>query len=244
MRDGSLQGDTSSTNERPPRRRSLHWGAALTASVLLTSVAIWQLAPREASSGVVTRTTTIELAANQRLDFSGGADPLAISPDGKRLAYVASEGGRLQLFVRELEAFDATPIGGTDDAQYPFYSPDGSEVAFIADGTLQRVPVAGGAAVPICDIPTIGRAGTWGSDGTIVFAADTGLMRVDAAGGTPTRVVSRNAEIDGQPHLYPRWLPNDRGIVSTVRFLPGFGSDAIAVLDLQTDEWQVVGAGV
>ena len=244
VRDGSFQEDTpSATGEIPPRRHSVGWGAALAAAVLLTAIGTWQLAPRETTSGVLTR-TTIELAANQRLDFSGGADPLAISPDGNRLVYAASEEGRLQLYVRELDAFDATPIAGTDGAQYPFFSPDGLEVAFLADGTLQRVPVGGGAAVPVCDVPTIGRAGTWGSDGMIVFAADTGLMRVDAAGGTPTRVVSRNAEIDGQPHRYPRWLPNGRGIVSTVWSLPGFEFDTVAVLDLQTDEWQIVGAGV
>ena len=141
VRDGSFQEDTpSATGEIPPRRHSVGWGAALAAAVLLTAIGTWQLAPRETTSGVLTR-TTIELAANQRLDFSGGADPLAISPDGNRLVYAASEEGRLQLYVRELDAFDATPIAGTDGAQYPFFSPDGLEVAFLADGTLQRVPV-------------------------------------------------------------------------------------------------------
>ena len=69
-------------------------------------------------------------------------------------------------------------------------------------------------------------------------------MRVDAAGGTPIPIVSRNPEIDERTHRYPRFLPDGRGIVSTVRFLPGFEPEAVAVLDLESEEWHVVGLGV
>ena len=244
MHDHPRQPDSlAPVAERSQRRRTVGWRAIAVVSVLLVGLVLWQMIPRDSSSDVVTR-TTIELPANQQLDFRGASDPLAISPDGERLVYAASADGRLQLYVRELDAFNARPIAGTDGARYPFFSPDGEEVAFIADGVLQRVPVAGGAAVPICDVPTIGRAGTWGSDDTIVFAGDSGLLRVDAAGGTPTPITSGNAEIDRLTHRYPRFLPDGRGIVSTVRFLPGFEPETVAVLDLESRDWHVVGPGV
>ena len=170
VRDESSHPDApAQTTQTTPKWYSAGWGAALVGSVLVTAFLAWQLAPRAPGSVILTR-TTIELAGNQRLDFRGASDPLAISPDGERLVYAASVEGRLQLYVRDLDAFDARPIAGTDGALYPFFSPDGEEVAFLADGILQRVPVAGGAAVPIGDEPTIGRAGTWGPDDTIVFA--------------------------------------------------------------------------
>jgi serine/threonine-protein kinase len=226
------------------RRVAVAWGAGAAAALVLVGALGWQLSRSDTISPPIMTRTTITLPGIQQLSLDGGADPLAISPDGSRVAYAAYGDGGLQLYLRELDAFDARPLPGTEGAQYPFFSADGSQIAFFADGKLQRLPVSGGAAIPVCEVETIGRAGTWGSDGTIVFGSLTGLWRVDAAGGTPERIVSRDPEMDAQGQGYPRFLPGSRGIVSTVYGLPGFEPSAVAVLDLESGEWNVVGVGV
>ena len=56
--------------------------------------------------------------ATAPLANQGGLD-LTISPDGKRIAYLAvkPENGNVELYVRELDALEARPIPGTEAAQ-------------------------------------------------------------------------------------------------------------------------------
>ena len=235
------QRDLARDARRPRWRHVAVWSAA--GGLALGAIAAWLAVPRQLVFPAAVTRATIELARDQTLDFREGADPLAISPDGKRVAYAASGDGGVQLYVRELDALEARPLPGTVGAQYPFFSPDGEHVAFAADGRLQRVALAGGAPVPIASAPAVSGAGTWSPDGSIVFDADRGLMRVDASGGQPERVVSRNPEINELTHRYPRFLPDGRGLLSTVHSLEGFEPAAVAVLDLRTAEWHVVSVG-
>ena len=114
--------------------------------------------------------------------------PLALSPDGRRLAYVARRDGRNQLHIRDLDAFEAKLLPDTEGARHPFFSPDGQSIAFFAGGKLKRVSILGGAPVAICDAPVNGHAGTWSSQGIIVFdPGASGLMQVEASGGVAER---------------------------------------------------------
>ena len=163
--------------------------AALGGVLVLSLVMRDRLTRTSGAPASVTR-TTLTLPAGQELDTASGAAPIAISPDGERVAYVARRDGRAQLYVRELDAFEPTLITGTDGAMYPFFSPDGMWVAFFADGKLKRVSIGGGAPLPICDASDVSPGGTWSPDGTIVFdPGDTaaGLTRVPATGGAPRR---------------------------------------------------------
>ena len=137
------------------------------------------------------------LSPNERLETLDGAQPLALSPDGRRLVYAARGDDIAQLYLRDLDAFEAKPIAGTEGAQYPFFSPDGEWVAFFADRNLKRVSIRGGSPVVICDAPVLGRGGTWSAEGTIVFdPGDSGLLRVSAAGGRPEPLTSQDAGMD------------------------------------------------
>lgn len=142
---------------------------------------------------------------------------LALSSDGSLLAYVATRGDRTQLFVRPMNGFEATPVAGSADAVSPFFSPDNEWIAFFADGKLKKAPVAGGAPVIICDAEA-GFGGSWGADGTIVFAPAPGspLWSVPAAGGTPSRLTRLDAERGEFSHRWPDILPAGRGVLFTV----------------------------
>ena len=207
------------------------------------AVLTWASRPAIDVPDVAVTRTTLTLPPNQELDTGGGAGPLAISPDGRRLAYVAAASGRTQLFVRSLDAFEARAIEGTDGAQYPFFSPDGDWVAFFADRKLKRVAIRGGSPLTVCDVPIVGRGGTWGDGGTIVFdPGRSGLMRVAAAGGRAELLTSRDPATDKQDLSWPQFLPGRRALVATVG-RTGSVDTAIAALSLDTREWHQLGRG-
>ena len=119
---------------------------------------------------------------------------LVISPDGTRLVFVGSVSGALsRLFVRRLDDWTMRELAGTQGATNPFISPDGQWVAFWKDGKIAKVPLEGGAVVPLADLGTM-TGGSWADDGDLVVgtgAPDTaGLVRIAAGGGAPTPVVN------------------------------------------------------
>ncbi|MBX7184906.1 MAG: protein kinase, partial [Vicinamibacteria bacterium] len=191
---------------------------------------------------------TLTIPADQTLEIVAGARPLAIAPDGRRVAYAALKNGSTGLYVRAVDAFEPVALEGTEGAGFPFFSPDGQSIAFFADGMLKRVAISGGAPVPICEAPGErpggrGRGGTWGPDGTIVFdPGDSGLMRVAAAGGTPTLLTGRDKAMDARNYWWPEFLPDGRGLLATVNGLETPG-DYIALRSMETGEWRVLGPG-
>jgi serine/threonine-protein kinase len=157
---------------------------------------------------------------------------IILSPDSALVAFVGQNtGGRRQLFVRRLSELRATPLAGTDDADGPFFSPDGQWIAFFAAGKLKKISVTGGGAFTICDAPN-GRGGAWNPDGTIVFSPDsrdvTPLMRVSSDGGTSQAMTALEAgEIS---HRWPQLLPGGKGVL----FTASSGSYEDANLVIQT----------
>ena len=150
-----------------------------------------------------------------------GAPP-EISPDGKVLVFVARQGGRRQLWLRPLDSTAARVLEGTDDADYPFWSPDSRSIAFFSGGRLRRLNVSGGPPQTILEEPGGGqtlssaRGGTWNQEGVIVLSTAMGpLRRVAAAGGPSTPVTAvDNGEIN---HRTPSFLPDGRRFVFTVQ---------------------------
>src|SRR5207249_1620652 len=70
---------------------------------------------------------------------------LALSPDGRRLVFVAAGDGPPRLWLRSLDAVDAQPLSGTENAAFPFWSPDSRSIGFFDDAKLKRLDVGGGS---------------------------------------------------------------------------------------------------
>ncbi|MDQ5858632.1 MAG: hypothetical protein M3542_10225, partial [Acidobacteriota bacterium] len=140
------------------------------------------------------------------------AGPVAISPDGLQLAFVARDSsGKSILWVRPLDSILARPLPGTASAVYPFWSPDSRFVAFFADGKLKRIEIAGGPPLSICDAPEP-RGGSWSRDGVILFEPQfrEPLYRVSATGGKPSPVTTFDASRKETTHRWPHFLPDGK----------------------------------
>ena len=115
---------------------------------------------------------------------------LAISPDGRRIAFVAAAAdGATRLWVRSLSNSTAQQIASTEGALYPFWSADSRQIGFFADGKLKRVDPSNGAMEIVCDAPPSAGA-SWNSRGVILFTYNHPgpIFKVDATGGVPQAV--------------------------------------------------------
>jgi serine/threonine-protein kinase len=143
-----------------------------------------------------------------------------VSPDGRRIAFTAVSGeSSPRLFVRSLDALEATAVAGTDGAKQPFWSPDGASLGFFALGKLMKVVVAGGVPVVICDAPN-GRGGTWSPSGTIVFSPNLifeGLAKVSADGGMVEPATLVDLDRGENSHRWPVFLPDGVHVLFHVR---------------------------
>jgi eukaryotic-like serine/threonine-protein kinase len=140
---------------------------------------------------------------------SGDPFSFALSPDGRRLAFVGNVEGESRLWVRSLANATAQPLAATDGASYPFWSPDGQAIGFFADGKLKRVELPGGTVTALADAPS-GRGGSWSREGVIVFAPrfNAALTRVAATGGTPSTLAP--LETGQSSQRWPQFLPDGR----------------------------------
>jgi Tol biopolymer transport system component len=212
------------------RDRTFMYLGWATAAMLLAAFAalLFRQTTGVAPSAASVMRTSIMLPASQRLTSEAADYPMAVSPDGTRIAYVAEEEAGTQLYVRELRELEPKAIAGTSGARHPFFSPDGQWVGFFAEGALQRVSVAGAAPLRICNISGLSMGGSWGPDNTIVFASrGTGLYKVSAAGGVPQPLAGSDLG------KWPEILPDHK----TVLFSTG---NAIAIIPLSGGQRRIL----
>jgi serine/threonine protein kinase len=123
-------------------------GIGLTLGFVLPRLRSTSLAPESVSR------LSIQLPPGQRVP-SGARAPLAISPDGRRVVYLARQSDGTQLYLRELDNFDARPLPGTENAQMPFFSPDGEWIGFFARRKLRKLSLNGESPLALADVPPL-----------------------------------------------------------------------------------------
>ena len=196
----------------PAKRPLPHlvWFAA-TALLLVATLALAIAYFRSASVEVRAVRSFILPPEKSSFNFTDtNAGSLSISPDGRRLTFVAPTAeGKYLLWVRSLDALSAQALAGTDGAYYPFWSPDSRFIGFFANGKLKRIEAAGGPTLTLSDAP-LARGGAWNRDGVIVFAPDAAgaLQQVSASGGVVSAVTKLDQARGELTHRWPYFLPD------------------------------------
>ena len=165
------------------------------------------------------------------ITFAPSSGPPEISPDGTRLTFTARDDkGKVMLYVRSLSALAAEPLPGTEDASYPFWSPDSHEIGFFAGGKLKKIDASGGPPQNLCDV-AVGRGGAWSRDGVIVFSpsATQSLLRVSAEGGATEPASKFDLARGDNSHRWPYFLPDGRHFLFWARSSHGLQEHQVYV---------------
>jgi Tol biopolymer transport system component len=207
---------TPAASEAPVARSGVRWwmaGAAVLAAALATvSVIHFRETPPEPAA------VRFQIPPPEGGTF---ATPyFALSPDGRKLAFTANaKNGSPMLWVRALDTLEARALPGTEEALYPFWSPDSRFVAFTAVEKLKKVDASGGPPQTLCNLPSTMLGGFWSQEGAIYFGnTASGIFRVPQAGGDPVAVTRVDAAHGEASHRNPVILPDGRRVLYNISF--------------------------
>ena len=230
------------------RRRPL--AAVVAALVLLgiAGVAGWSVYHAANAPRALAVPRLLNIALPEGVRFSPGG--VAISPDGMTLAYVAAPGaadpqrtpatlGDGRLYVRRLDSPNSTAVPDSDGARAPFFSADGSVLAFFTEKTLKKYSFADGSVTLIESVPPVTRGGAFLRDGRIVLTPTqvASLYVMPPTGGLGSPLTQLNEKAGEKSHMWPVMLPDGRLLYTIRRGTASNESDAdLAIFDPATQK--------
>jgi serine/threonine-protein kinase len=176
---------------------------------------------------------------------------VAISPDGKRVAFAGYSGGyggpgtRSQVYLREIAGLEVKPIPGTTMGSGPFFSPDGQWLGFrhVQSLATKKVALSGGAPVTIGPVDMF-FGSHWEGDDTILLTTEYpgAIRRLPAAGGTPQPVTELDPKKEDFFHYWPQLLPGGKAVLfsSSRSGIESYDDARIEVQALATGERRVL----
>jgi Tol biopolymer transport system component len=217
----------SSTGQRPRRSAAAVAGFL---GALLAGLAMWWALGRRPPADSPRPVWLSVLVPTDAPIASYGAQRIAFSPDGFRMAYASEQGGTTRLYLRAFDRPESVPVRDSDGAISPFFSADSRWLGYFLGTRLVKVPVDGGAPQTICEAGEV-RGASWGSDGMIVYSTGTsGLRRVPASGGASELLITPDNKKGEVAFYWPQILPGN----DTVLFGSFAGRPHVSLLSLKT----------
>jgi len=193
-------------------RRLMPIAGAVLITAALAAIAAWRWWPRPEPLPV--SRFTIVLPQDQQFSNTG-RQMIALSRDGKQLAYVANN----RLYLRAISDQRPRAIAGSDSTNgvilNPVFSPDGQSLAFfaLADNTLKRLSVVGGVPVTVCRSQGVPYGMSWDESGILYADGSRGILRCPSSGGMPEPLVKVEPEEFPQS---PQMLPGGTSVLFTL----------------------------
>lgn len=200
----ALSGSDSSVASRiapaPAKVRPWMWASIAIAAVVAAGVT-WLITQRSAPA------PRLQFA----IPMTGEVSHMALSPDGAMLAVVSpdEQSGIPMISVQRVGSPDIRVLVGTEGAAYPFWSPDGANLGFFANGKLQKIALAGGPPQPLANV-WAARGGSWGKRNVIIYEPDAGspIYRINSDGSGAAPLTDKIFTKDDQSHRWPMFLPD------------------------------------
>jgi serine/threonine protein kinase/dipeptidyl aminopeptidase/acylaminoacyl peptidase len=215
---GSQAGVAAPVAHRRRTRERVSWTLAIAAT--LAAIGFAAATFRLARKPEPVLYASINPPNGMNLNFSTeNVGAMTISPDGRLVTFsIADEKGTPALWLRPLSENSAHRIAGTENATFPFWSPDSRFIAFFADGKMKKVDLSGAPALAICEVGTNPRRGSWNRDGIIIFSASSlgPIAKVPASGGTAVPVTALDVKAGETTHRWASFLPDGKHFLYTV----------------------------
>jgi Tol biopolymer transport system component len=201
----------------PAWRRNLIAASVAVLGVVIVGLLVWlQFRPETPSMNAVRLSLGLPEGVTLHRHWHPFED-IALSPDGQTLAFAATDAsGQSSLWIRPLSSSEAQHVDQSEGALLPFWSPDSDSVGFWAAGKLKKVRRSGGAPEAIYSVPEIAQ-GTWGPDGSILFAraVNSPIVRVTPGGGAAKPVTSL---LPGEvSQMWVQFLPDGKHFIYLAR---------------------------
>jgi serine/threonine protein kinase len=196
---------TTTTTALPVAHRTNWKLFGAMAALLVAAVAIGLLSVRLASNHGPAHVQYFAIPVNNEVSH------MAISGDGTMLGFVSVNDvtGQRMLFVQRIGSRTSTVLPGTENALFPFWSPDDKYVGYFANRKLMKISISGGGPQQLASVSTP-RGGSWSSKGVIIFSPQSGgpLWRINADGTGLVQLTDKMFAKDEASHRWPQFLPD------------------------------------
>ncbi len=207
---GSQPGTAAPALSKGKARERILWAVVVALlSIALTALAFVHFRQRPVESQAIRFQFPLpDKMTTDSFDFP------VVSPDGHRVVLpgIGADHTR-HLWLRSLDSLTEQLLPGSEEAYYPFWSPDSRSIAFFTTtNKLKRIDAAGGPAQTVCDVNSPNLGGTWSPNGVILFSGTfgSGIFRVSAAGGEPRPVLELDKSRQETRQDFPQFLPDGR----------------------------------
>ena len=215
---------------------------AAAAIALLAGSIVWLLKPAPLTDASTARLSIVLPAGDQV--FAPDIPSLAISPDGRHIAYSGVHEGVPRLMLRARDSTSSQSLPGTEGATSPFFSPDGKAIGFFARGRVRTIAIESSETKDLADAPA-GRGGWWADDGFVYYSPSNGagILKVPATGGMPVAVTTLDRSKGEISHRWPQVLPGGKAMLMAVWTGPARDNRFVQLLRLDTGQRETIATG-
>lgn len=141
-----------------------------------------------------------------------------VSPDGRMVLFGAEgDAGNDVVWMHPLDSVNGRVFLDGGARETPFWSADSQYVGFFEGGKLKKISITPGARPEALADVVQPRGADWNQDGTIIFATDAGIQRINADGTAQAAATTIDAALGENRHAWPEFLPDGRRFLYVVR---------------------------
>ncbi len=135
-----------------------------------------------------------------------------MSPDGRKAVINArGQDGRNTLWVRMMDSLQVRELPGTQGVnQDVAWSPDSQYVAFLAQGNVKKIDIAGGTPQTLATYAPPAPGISWSPQDVILYGTNGTLSRVPAGGGDVSVVTALDPQMSELGQGRPFFLPDGK----------------------------------
>jgi Tol biopolymer transport system component len=234
------------THLHTPRRSALVLSLSLGAD-LIAAVGAYMLgtnASRAASAPPAVTRLVIEPPAGTHI--VGGHREVAVSADGRQVAFIAQGPANQHIYVRRLDDLESHQVAGTEGARDLAFSPDGRWLAFHSGTKIRKVSLSGGSPTVLADASHSHGLAWHPTEDVVYFAPNqnSAIWKVSAGGGSAVAVTQLDKAHGERSHEWPVFSIDGRMLVFSVNaFGSDLGEEEVSLLELGTGARETVRTG-